>query len=238
LPFRRSLVLAVVCGLAAFGVVVAGHSQRQHGRAEAPQQARLVHLVESQQAEVVSLQQAAARLRRQLTHAQQSRSRSSALSQQAAAELAGLAVTAGESALRGPGLVVTLNDAPNVPAGTADADADRIHDTDVQLVVNALFSAGAEAVSVNGNRVSAVSSIRAAGQTIVVDLTPLLPPYRVTAIGADQRVFMRSAVARRFGDWTSEFGLGFDVSARPEVTVPAFVLRVPLAAAAPRPRGG
>lgn len=232
------MVLAVVCALAAFGVVVAGHSQRQQGRAEAPQHARLVRLVESEQADVASLQQAAARLRRQLAHVQQSRSRSSALSQQAAAELAGLAVTAGVSAVQGPGLVVTLNDAQNVPAGAADADAYRIHDTDVQLVVNALFAAGAEAVSINGYRVSAVTSIRAAGQTVVVDLTPLLPPYRVSAIGADEHAFMRSAVARRFGDWTSEFGLGFDVSARPTVTVPAFVLRVPLAAAAPRPRGG
>ncbi|HEX5266194.1 MAG TPA: DUF881 domain-containing protein [Acidimicrobiales bacterium] len=231
-------MLAVVCGLAAFGVVVAGHSQRQQGRAEAPQQARLAHLVESEQAAVGSLQSAAARLRQQLAHAQQSRSRSSALSQQTTAELAGLAVTAGETALQGPGLVVTLDDAPNVPAGSADADAYRIHDTDLQLVVNALFAAGAEAVSVNGNRVSEVTSIRAAGQTIVVDLTPLLPPYRVTAIGADQRRFTRSAVARRFGEWTSEFGLGFDVSARPAVTVPAFVLRAPLAAAAPQPRGG
>ena len=43
-------MLAVVCGLAAFGVVVAGNSERRQGRAEAPQQARLVHLVESQQA--------------------------------------------------------------------------------------------------------------------------------------------------------------------------------------------
>lgn len=232
------MVLAVVCGLAAFGVVVAGNSQRQQGRAEAPQHARLARLVESEQADVASLQQAAARLRQQLARAQQSRTRSSALSQQAAGELAGLAVTAGQSALQGPGVVVTLNDAPNVPAGTANADAYRIHDSDVQLVVNALFAAGAEAVSINGNRVSAVTSIRAAGQTIVVDLSPLLPPYRVSAIGADPHAFMRSAVARRFGDWTSEFGLGFDVSARPAVTVPPFVLRVPLAAAVPRPRGG
>ena len=232
------MALAVVCGLAAFGVVVAGHSQRQQGRAEAPQQARLVHLVESEQADVASLQGAAARLRQELAAAEQSSSRRSALSQQAAAELAGLAVTAGQSSLEGPGVVVTLDDALNVPAGTADADAYRIHDTDVQLVVNALWAAGAEAVSVNGYRVSAVTSIRAAGQTIVVDLTPLLPPYRVTAIGADEHVFTGSAIARRFGDWTTEFGLGFDVSARSRVTVPPFVLRVPLTAATPRPRGG
>ena len=232
------MALAVVCGLAAFGVVVAGHSQRQQGRAEAPEQARLVHLVESEQADVASLQAAASRLRRQLAAVEQGRSRRSALSQQAAAELAGLAVTAGASDLDGPGLVVTLNDAPTIPSGTADADAYRIHDSDLQLVVNALWAAGAEAVSVNGNRVSVLTSIRAAGQTIVVDLTPLVPPYRVSAIGARQKDFLASAIARRFGDWATEFGLGFDVSARSQVTVPPFVLRVPLAAATPRPRGG
>jgi uncharacterized protein YlxW (UPF0749 family) len=230
-------VLAVVCGLAAFGVVVAGNSERQQGRAEAPQQARLVHLVESEQTEVASLQGAAARLRRQLAGAERNRSQRSTLSQQAAAELAGLAITAGETSLEGSGLVVTLNDAPNVPSGAADADAYRIHDTDVQLVVNALFSAGAEAVAVNGNRVSSVTSIRAAGQTIGVNLTPLLPPFRVTAIGADQRSFMQSAIARRFAEWTTEFGLGFDVSDRARVTVPPFVLKVPLSAATPRARG-
>lgn len=226
-----------MCGLAAFGVVLAGSSERRQGQAQAPQQARLVQLVENEQAEVASLQASAARLDRQLAAVERRRVQSSAVSQQAAAELAGLVASAGESAMRGPGLVVTLDDASTVPAGTSDADAYRIHDSDLQLVVNALFAAGAEAVAVNGNRISELTSIRAAGQTIVVDLTPLQPPYRVTAIGAREKAFTSSAIARRFAAWTTEFGLGFDVGSRPALTVPAFVLQAPLSAATPRPKG-
>lgn len=232
------MVLAVVCGLAAFGVVLAGNSQRRQGQAEAPQQARLVRLVENEQAQVASLHGAVGSLQAQLVRAEQSRAARDTRSQQATAELAGLAAEAGESALQGPGLVVTLSDASNVPAGAPDADAYRIQDSDLQLVVNALFSAGAEAVAVNGNRVSDVTAIRDAGQTILVDLAPLQSPYRVTAIGAGEKAFGRSAIARKFSAWTTEFGLGFDVASRSRVTVPAFVLQVPLSAATPRPGGG
>lgn len=232
------MVLAVVCGLAAFGVVLAGSSERRQGQAEAPQQARLARLVENEQAQVASLRGAVTSLQAQLARAEQRRAARTTLSQQATAELAGLAVQAGESALQGPGLVVTLSDAAKVPAGAPDADAYRIQDSDLQLVVNALFSAGAEAVAVNGNRVSDVTAIRDAGQTIVVDLAPLQSPYRVTAIGADEKAFGRSAIARKFSSWTPEFGLGFDVARKSRATVPAFSLQVPLSAATPRPRSG
>jgi uncharacterized protein YlxW (UPF0749 family) len=89
---------------------------------------------------------------------------------------------------------------------------------------------------VNGNRVGALTSIRSAGQTVVVDLTPLVPPYRVSAIGASAGPFRRSVIARHFSAWETEFGLGFDVSAVGRLNVPAFVELAPLAAASPTPR--
>lgn len=234
---RSSVLLAAVCAVAAFGIVLAGSSQRRLGRQEAPQQARLVKLVQAERADVASLQRTVDQLRSQLAHAEASESRSTVLSRRQAGVLAALADAAGERAVAGPGLVVTLSDAPTVPAGTSQPDAYFVHDTDLQLVVNALLAAGAEAVAVNGNRITALSSIRAAGHTIVVDLTPLVPPYKVTAIGADRARFGSSQIARHFSAWETEFGLGFDVSSAGHLVVPAYVQPAPLTAASPAGSG-
>ena len=232
-----SLVLALVCGVAAFGFVLAAHASRVAGRAEAPRKAELIRLIEQSQGDVARLDASVGQLRRQLARAQAGQARNVRLSQDQARQLTQLVEAAGTTALAGPGLVVTLSDAARVPAGPADASAYRIHDQDLQLVVNALFGAGAEAIAVNGNRVIVTTSIRSAGDTIVVDLRPLVPPYRVSAIGADAAAFGRSAIARRFAAWTTQFGLGFDVARRRTVAVPAYAGPVTLSAAAPVGRG-
>ena len=59
----------------------------------------------------------------------------------------------------------------------------RVLDRDLQLVVNGLWAAGAEAIAVNGQRLSALSAIRGAGDAILVDFRPLSPPYSVLAVG-------------------------------------------------------
>jgi uncharacterized protein YlxW (UPF0749 family) len=61
----------------------------------------------------------------------------------------------------------------------------------MQRVVNGLWAAGAEAVSINGQRLTALSAIRAAGDAILVDNKPLVPPYTVLAVGDGQRLSTR-----------------------------------------------
>lgn len=88
---------------------------------------------------------------------------------------------AGTSAVTGPGLIINLNDA--VPLlGESDAAA-RVQDYDVQVVVNALWASGAQAISVNGHRLTSTSAIRSAGEAILVDLVGLSHPYTIEAIG-------------------------------------------------------
>jgi uncharacterized protein YlxW (UPF0749 family) len=91
---------------------------------------------------------------------------------------------AGLTAQQGPGLVVTLNDGPH-PAGAPAAVimATMIHDTDINQTVNELKAAGAEAVSVNDQRLVATSPIRCAGPTVLVNNVPQPPPYVIRAIG-------------------------------------------------------
>ncbi|PJI85585.1 DUF881 domain-containing protein [Luteimicrobium subarcticum] len=93
-------------------------------------------------------------------------------------------VASGAAAVTGPGLVVTLTDADDAvdTDGTVDADK-RVQDSDLQLVVNALWASGAEAISINGQRLTATTAIRSAGSAVLVDFVGLASPYTVDAIG-------------------------------------------------------
>lgn len=105
-------------------------------------------------------------------------------------QVSGLGVLAGAVAVQGPGAVYTLDDAVGVsdplatdPRAGEDSEEGRVLDVDLQVVVNGLWAAGAEAISVNGHRLTSTSAIRSAGAAILVDFRPLAPPYVVEAIG-------------------------------------------------------
>ena len=147
---------------------------------------------------------------------------------EAADQVAALELVSGGVAVRGPGLVVTLDDARDATGrsgGRGGQTGDgRIYDRDVQDVVNALWAAGAEAISVNGQRLTSQTAIRSAGEAVLVDLRPLSPPYVLRAIGdvdALEPAFVDSPTARRFQTWTSLYGLGFEVRRARELRLPA-----------------
>lgn len=126
-----------------------------------------------------------------------------------AAYLSEVEQAAGLTRVRGPGLRVTFTDADT--ACSARQEDCRIHDTDLQLAVNALFAAGAEALAVNGERVISTTAVRQAGNQILVNYRVLSPPYVVEAIGNPDRLeldFSRSEIARQFAVWTDVYGLG------------------------------
>lgn len=91
------------------------------------------------------------------------------------------AVHAGVVPVTGPGLRVVLTD--GVPAEGADDGTARVLDHDLQVLVNGLWAAGAEAVAVNGERIASTTAIRSAGDAVLVDSTALSSPYTVEAIG-------------------------------------------------------
>ena len=102
-----------------------------------------------------------------------------------------VSMLSGATAVHGPGVKLVVDDAKEASSGggddpreTADfSDTGRVRDRDMQRVVNGLWAAGAEAISVNGQRLTALSAIRAAGDAILVDNRPLVPPYTVLAVG-------------------------------------------------------
>ena len=225
--------LAVVLALLGFLVVVAVSSARAERRNAEPRRSRLVKVIQDRRSSVEDLDAEVRALRARVDRAEKRVSREDASDRERAQHLDDLAAVAGTTALAGPGLTVKLSDSIRQPANAQEAGAFRVHDVDIQLVANALFAAGAEAVSVNGNRLVATSPIRAAGATIVVNFRPLNTPYELRAIGARAEDFQNSEIARRFGRWQDLFGLGFRVQRESRVVVPAFTGRVDIGVATP-----
>lgn len=98
---------------------------------------------------------------------------------QRSAELDALALSGGTAQLSGPGVVVTIDDAPDADA----ASLNRVLDRDLQDIVNALWQMGAEGIAVNGQRLTQTSAIRGAGEAILVNYQPMTRPYVVEAVG-------------------------------------------------------
>jgi uncharacterized protein YlxW (UPF0749 family) len=109
----------------------------------------------------------------------------------AARRLERLEAATGVGPVSGPGVVLTLDDAPAPPeddalageAASGATDPGRVRDGDLQEAVNGLWRAGAEAVSVDGQRLTALTAIRSAGEAVLVAYRPLAPPYEIAAVG-------------------------------------------------------
>lgn len=219
---RRTGVLTVT-GLALVGLLLAMAASHVRDRAPAVAQTRrsLVAEVGERTAATDVLRRRVATLRGQVDAASQARLRASAAGAQTAARLQRLAMLTGSVPVEGPGVRVVLNDAADTSAPRAGrvptgVEQGRILDYDLQRLVNGLWAAGAEAVAVDGQRLTALSAIRAAGDAILVDYRPLRPPYTVTAVGDPSRLevaFVEDPVGSYFRTLKEAYGIRFDVSA-------------------------
>ncbi|NJQ01543.1 DUF881 domain-containing protein [Streptomyces zingiberis] len=138
---------------------------------------------------------------------------------------------AGATPVSGPGVKFVVDDAGPADGGTGGprgsssfSDSGRVRDRDMQRVVNGLWGAGAEAVSVNGQRLTSVSAIRRAGEAILVDNRPLAPPYTVLAVGDGKRLsseFRSSADGAYLAVLEKNYGIRVSVSVQEKVELPA-----------------
>lgn len=137
-------------------------------------------------------------------------------------EVAALEGQVGVAAVEGPGVEVVMDDGPPTSVTENGPDLARVLDTDIQLVVNGLFAAGAEAVGVNGQRITVLSPIRSAGEAILVGFRPLTPPYIVTAVGPEgiSLAFESGAARAGLGDLESTYGIKVDVVVETNLSVP------------------
>lgn len=140
-------------------------------------------------------------------------------------ELDEMKILAGLTAVKGQGIVVKLDDTTAkekiaLDAGYYDPNVYVIHDSDILLVINELRAAGAEAVSVNGQRVTANSEIRCVGPVISINNVRLTAPFEISVIG-DSTVLANSLkLSGGVIDLIESAGIEVTVEKKTEITIP------------------
>jgi len=214
------VVSALTLAAVGFLLVVAYKQTMADEPSRSQARAGLVDQIEQRQDATDDLQREAERLRDDVA-----RQRDAVLDDRDAARLREQEAAAGLGRVRGDGVEVRLDDAPDAVdavTGAGKPDLGRVLDRDLQQIANALWSAGAEAISINDQRLTATSTIRAAGSAILVDFRPVNRPYVVRAIGPDDLddSFKDSDTARLFRALVEDEGMSFSVRRADDLTLP------------------
>jgi uncharacterized protein YlxW (UPF0749 family) len=224
---RTGAAKRIVSGISALTLVALGFLlviayQQTVADAPARTQARatLIDQVQNRRSETAERQQHADRLRAEVADLREKQ-----LGGAAVARLKDMEAETGLAPVRGTGTRITVGDGPmpvDPLTGERKSEA-RVRDTDLQVATNALFAAGAEAIAVNGQRLTSTSTIRQAGEAILVGIQPVTTPYQVVAIGPDDlaETFREGSAGRFFRALNTKFGIAYDVAGIGEVTLDA-----------------
>ncbi|MFD7002589.1 DUF881 domain-containing protein [Streptomyces mirabilis] len=225
---RAKLGLAAGLVLAALVVTVGAANARIAAPVVAKERQELIDRVERETAAADKLESSVDTLRDDVSARQ-----NEALKKQGGSGEADLVgVLSGAVAVHGPGVKLVVNDAKEATEGgdgnpretSGFSDTGRVRDRDMQRVVNGLWESGAEAVSINGQRLTALSAIRAAGDAILVDNKPLVPPYTVLAVGDGERLstrFQNSADGLYLHALQENYGIRSAISVEKDVQLSA-----------------
>lgn len=146
--------------------------------------------------------------------------------------LEALTLVSGGQAVTGEGIRVVLDNAPGTDGSSADGnprtDAEKKEGTvfskDLQVVVNGLWQAGAEAIAINGQRLTSRSAIRFAGEAILVNYRPLARPYTIAVIGSKtslQTEFAENAGGAYARALQDNYGIRVSIDAVDSMNLPA-----------------
>lgn len=225
---RAKLGLAGGLVLAALVVTVGAAQARVAAPVVAKERQELIDRIDKETSSADKLEGAVDDLRDDVSARQRAALKTSGGSGQA--DL--VSMLSGATAVHGPGVKLVVDDAKEASSGggdnpreTADfSDTGRVRDRDMQRVVNGLWAAGAEAVSINGQRLTALSAIRAAGDAILVDNKPLVPPYTVLAVGDGQRLstrFQNAADGLYLHALEDNYGIRATIAVESDLRLPA-----------------
>lgn len=137
-------------------------------------------------------------------------------------ELAKARLLAGLITVTGPGVEVTLDNPSQQRGGGGPASLFVIRDEDLLRVVNELRGAGAEAISINGQRIMATSEIRLAAPFINVNLTRIVPPYHILAIGKPENLKSALEIPGGLAEYLRELGVQVTIQSYDRITVPGY----------------
>ncbi|MFC9061386.1 DUF881 domain-containing protein [Streptomyces sp. NPDC057074] len=225
---RAKLGLAAGLVLAALVVTVGAAQARVAAPVVAKEREELIDRIEGETSAADKLETSVDELRDEVGARQRE-----ALDKSGAGDRVDLVgILSGAVEVHGPGVKLVVNDAKDVgtggdgqPRGTSGfSDNGRVRDRDMQRVVNGLWESGAEAISINGQRLTALSAIRAAGDAILVDNRPLVPPYTVLAVGGGEQLsstFQDSADGLYLHALQENYGIRTAISVAKDLRLPA-----------------
>jgi uncharacterized protein YlxW (UPF0749 family) len=223
-PRSRQVMLGVTLAMLAALLVVAARSPAPSGDLRFGRKIELIELIRAQEGHTAALAARVEELSAQVARFEQETASGGPAAALLQAEVDALGGPVGLTAVHGPGVVATLTDAQTVPPG-ADPNTYVIHEEDLQAVVNALWSGGAEAMMVNGERVLATTAIRCVGNTLLLHGRTHSPPYVIAAVG-DQPALLtaldRDPAVTRFRAAVAQHGLGFAVASEAALELSAY----------------
>ncbi|EFL13946.1 DUF881 domain-containing protein [Streptomyces sp. C] len=241
---KAKLALAAGLVLAAMVVTLGAAQARVAAPVLAKERQELIDRVQRADDHAEALERETERLRTEVADRQRV-----ALKQQVGERGRLVEVLAGATEVHGPGVKLVVDDAKGASSGGGGgpresagfSNTGRVRDRDMQRIVNGLWQAGAEAVSINGQRLTALSAIRAAGDAILVDNKPLVPPYEVLAVGDKKRLgttFQDSVDGQYLHVLQESYGIRYSLTPVDEVRLPAASSLTVRTATAAEPKKG
>ena len=203
------ILIFIVCAVLGFMITMQLKSQQRH------------QTVSVQRAEELSVRLKEVQADRDKLEKELEEYRAGRVSDIVQKEMDALRSRAGETALEGKGIILTIDDSKQAAKAGENKNLYIIHDEDLLRVINELRAAGAEAIALNGQRLVSTSEVRCVGPTVLVNETRLAAPFIIAAIGNPQTLEsslkLRGGVLENFKFW----GIKAEVEKREKVKIPA-----------------
>ncbi len=211
----------VVLGvLVVFGLLLmtaAVQTARTEGERQTSREA-LVSQIQQRRKDLADVRAQAAQLDREITAINSTYLSTSDRGRALQDQLTRLGVSSGTAPVTGPGVEIVVDDGPEGDSKSV------VLDRDLQILVNGLWNAGAEAISINGQRLTTLSAIREASEAITVNYRSLQRPYTITAIGDPDQLparFIESDGGTWWFNLKSLYDMRFDLTSKDSVRLPA-----------------
>lgn len=219
---RHPVWLLIAVAALTVVVLVAASQTASNSTADAKQRQDLVGQLTARRTAMNDLTAAIKAEQSQINSLQSGLSHNQLLSSSTRQRLSRWGIEAGVSAVTGPGVEVIVDNAP-ARAGSRGV----IQDHDLQQLANGLWQAGAEAIAINGQRITSLTSIRTAGAAITVNYQSLTPPYTIDAIGSPATIPARFAATDSGAAWLDlqqQLGVVFSMTTKSQLTLGAATL--------------
>ena len=221
---KGELAVVVVCAVVGFLLMAQLRSVKLTGAADAASASRLEtlqNLYNELNTQKEGLEDQVAQLQSELGLYREQAAAGETGSEALKAELEQMEISAGLTDVEGPGVSVILEDSSSSNLTGDEADY-LIHDNDLLSVINELRSAGAEVISLNGERVLATTEVRCTGAVVTVNGRRYAPPYVIFAIGDSATLYNALTMRNGVVDVLSQWGIQVKVTVSDLLLIPKY----------------